>query len=526
MTGDGISIPPFPPAYRASGLLLHVTSLPSSYGIGDFGPAAVAWIDRLEQAGQSWWQALPLGPTGYGNSPYQSLSSFAGNAMVISPDWLIEDGLLRASDCQSGAFPEHEVDYSAVIPFKHRLLDTAWANFKGGARPDLRSAYQQFCHDRAHWLDDYALFWALKARFAGAYYLEWPAELVQREPAALERARRELADGIGLACFVQFLLLRQAERLKAHAHSKGLKLIGDLPFFVSPDSSDVWANPELFLLDERRRPRFVAGVPPDYFSAKGQLWGNPLYNWDALRQAGYGWWIDRLRSLLSHVDVIRLDHFRGFTAAWHVPAGAPTAESGNWRPGPGAEFFSAVQSQLGSLTFIAEDLGLVTPDVYALRDQFHLPGMRILQFAFDGHSDNPHLPHNYISNTVVFTGTHDNPTTRGWFEDLPADQRQNMWNYLKRPDGGTSEVAPALMGLAWSSVAALAMAPLQDLLNLGNEARMNVPGRADGNWRWRCTEEMLDSPAFEWVRNLTVSSRRFPALGTPKNTGAMEVVSR
>ena len=528
MTAGSLSIPPFPPAYRASGVLLHITSLPSPYGIGDVGPAALAWIDRLTQAGQSWWQALPLGPTGYGDSPYQPLSSFAGNALVISPGWLIEDGLLQASDCQSGPFPQHETDYDRVIPFKHQLLETAWAHFTAGARSDLRPAYEQFCHDQAHWLDDYALFRALKARFGGAYYLDWPAEFVRREPAALDRARRELADGIGLACFAQFLLFRQAERVKAHAHSKGLKLIGDLPFFVSPDSSDVWANPELFLLDERRRPRFVAGVPPDYFSTHGQLWGNPLYDWDALRQAGYRWWIDRLRSLLSHVDVIRLDHFRGFTAAWHVPAGAPTAESGTWRPGPGAEFFSAVQKELGSLPFVAEDLGLVTPDVSALRDQFHLPGIRVLQFAFDGHSDNPHLPHNYVTNSVVFTGTHDNPTTRGWFEDLPDDQRRNLWNYLQRPAGNSGEVAAALIGLAWPSRAALAMAPLQDLLNLGNEARMNVPGREDGNWRWRCTEEMLNSsPAFEWVRNLTKSSHRFGTLDTPNDTVAVEeVVSR
>jgi 4-alpha-glucanotransferase len=511
---------------RASGLLLHVTSLPSPYGIGDVGPTALAWIDRIQQAGQSWWQALPMGPTGYGDSPYQPVSSFAGNAMVISPDWLIEDGLLKANDIQSGAFPQHETDYNAVIPFKHQLLETAWAHFMGGARSDLRPAYEQFCHDQAHWLDDYALFRALKGRYENSYYLEWPAELVQREPAALDRARRELADRIGLACFAQFLLFRQAERLKAHAHSKGVELIGDLPFFVSPDSSDVWANPELFLLDERRRPRFVAGVPPDYFSATGQLWGNPLYDWDALRQAGYRWWIDRLRSLLNHVDMIRLDHFRGFMAAWHVPAGAPTAESGTWRPGPGAELFSAVQKELGSLPFIAEDLGLVTADVYALRDQFHLPGMRVLQFAFDGHSDNPHLPHNYVTNAVVYTGAHDNPTTRGWFEDLPQDQRLNMWNYLQRPAGNSDEAAPALMGLAWSSTAALAMAPLQDLLNLGNEARMNVPGRADGNWRWRCTEEMLSSPAFEWVRNLTKSAHRFRAMDAPTDTRAMEVGSR
>jgi 4-alpha-glucanotransferase len=511
---------------RTSGLLLHVTSLPSPYGIGDVGPSALAWIDRLQAAGQNWWQSLPLGPTGYGNSPYQSLSSFAGNGLVISPDWLIEDGLLRASDCQHGVFPQHEVDYDAVVPFKHQLLETAWANFTAGLRSDLRPAYEQYCHDQAHWLDDYALFRALKGRFGGAYYLDWPKELVKREPAALDRARRDLADQVGLACFVQFVLSRQTERLKAHAHGKGVKLIGDLPFFVSADSSDVWANPELFLLDEQRRPRFVAGVPPDYFSATGQLWGNPVYNWDALRATSYRWWTDRLRSLLTHVDVIRLDHFRGFIAAWHVPAGAPTAESGTWRPGPGAELLNAVQKELGPLPFIAEDLGQITPDVYAVRDQFNLPGMRILQFAFDGHSDNPHLPENYVTDAVVYTGTHDNPTTRGWYEDLPGDQQRNLWNYLKRSEGNSSEVAPALMGLAWSSRAALAMAPLQDLLNLGNEARMNVPGRADGNWRWRCTVDMLSDDAFERIRNLTKSSNRFGAMGTSNIDKVLEVLSR
>ena len=392
------------------------------------------WIDwrRPAKAGGS---RLPLGPTGYGNSPYQPLSSLAANGLLASPDWLMEDGLLRPSDCQTDSFPDAEVDYDSVIPFKHQLLEKAWANFQAGSRADLRVAYEQFSNDQGHWLDDYALFRALKAKFRGAYYLEWPKELVQREPAALDKARRELADPVGLACFVQFLLYRQADRLKAHAHEKGVKLIGDLPFFVSPDSSDVWANPELFLLDEQRRPRFVAGVPPDYFSAQGQLWGNPVYNWEALRQTGYRWWIGRLRALLTHVDVIRLDHFRAFAAAWHVPAGAPTAQVGNWVPGPGAEFFNAVQRELGDLPFIAEDLGMITPDVYALRDQFQLPGMRILQFAFDGHSDNPHLPQNYVSNTVVYTGTHDNPTTRGWYEDLPEDQRQNLWKYLKRPAG-------------------------------------------------------------------------------------------
>ncbi len=525
MIEDPVRVPPFPADYRASGLLLHVTSLPSRYGIGDFGPDALSWIDRLAAAGQCWWQSLPLGPTGYGNSPYQPLSSLAANGLLVSPEWLIEDGLLQAGDCQPGSFPDTEVDYNAVIPFKLRLLEKAWANFNAGARPDLRTAYEQFSSDQAHWLDDYALFRALKAKFNGAYYLEWPKELIQREPAALDQARRELADQVGLARFVQFVLFRQSDRLRAHARSKGVRLIGDLPFFVSPDSSDVWANPDLFLLDSERRPRFVAGVPPDYFSATGQLWGNPVYNWDALRATGYRWWIARLRALLAHVDAVRLDHFRGFIAAWHVPAGAPTAQTGQWLPGPGADLFNAVQSELGSLPLIAEDLGDITPDVYALRDQFHLPGMRVLQFAFDGRSDNPHLPSNYAGNAVIYTGTHDNPTTRGWFEDLPEEQRQNVWKYLKRAPGTSGDAAPALMQLAWSSKAALAIAPLQDLLNLGNEARMNVPGRADQNWRWRCTEALLESPAFEWLRGLTKSSNR-RGISAASNVGkVLEAVS-
>jgi 4-alpha-glucanotransferase len=520
-----VNLPPFPPQYRASGVLLQVTSLPSPYGIGDVGPAAMAWVDRLYEAGQSWWQALPLGPTGYGDSPYQPLSSFAGNELLISPDWLIEEGLLRASDCAGHTFPAGAVEYEAVVPFKHRLLEMAWTNFSVGARPDLLPAYELFCHDHAHWLEDYALFRALKGRYNGDYYLDWPAELVQRSPAALARARRELANEIAQVCFAQFLLFRQGARLKQYAEAKGVRLIGDLPFFVSPDSSDVWANPELFLLDEHHRPRVVAGVPPDYFSVQGQLWGNPIYDWDALRRTGYRWCIDRLRALLAHVDVIRLDHFRAFAAAWHIPAGAPTAQSGLWVAGPGAEFFSAVQAELGGLPFIAEDLGLITPDVSALRDQFHLPGMRVLQFAFDGHSNNPYLPHNYAPNTVVYTGTHDNATTRGWYEDAPDSQRKSLWKYLKRPGGESGEAASALLGLAWSSVAALAMAPLQDLLNLGSEARMNVPGRAEGNWRWRCTEAMLRAPAFQWLRDLTKTTNRSGAFRGPQPAGLVEVAS-
>ena len=505
---DGpVTVPPFPPDYRGSGLLLHVTSLPSPYGIGDLGPSAFSWVDRLHASGQRWWQSLPLGPTGYGDSPYQSMSSFAGNDMLISPEILITDGLLTANDCDSN-FPSGVVDYDAVIPFKTRLLQTAWNNFKAGTRADLREDYGEFRTQHEHWLEDYALFRALKVRYQGAYYLNWPEELVQRRPVALAAARRELANEIDQVCFAQFLLFRQGDQLKAHAHSKGVGLIGDLPFFVSPDSSDVWANPELFLLDERRQPRFLAGVPPDYFSAQGQLWGNPVYNWDALRATGYRWAIDRIRALLAHVDAIRLDHFRGFAAAWHVPAGAATAQSGQWVQGPGANFFEVFLKELGQVPFVVEDLGIITPDVQLLRDQFQLPGTRVLQFAFDGHADNPYLPRNFVTNTVVYTGTHDNPPTREWYDELPDYQRQNFWSYLNRAPGPSADAASALVGLAWSSKAALAIAPLQDVLNLGAESRMNVPGRAAGNWRWRVRPEVLSASALEWLREVTTSSGR------------------
>ena len=512
-SGEPVRIPPFPADYRASGLLLHVTSLPSAHGIGDLGSSAFSWVNRLHDAGQRWWQALPLGPTGYGDSPYQPMSSFAGNAIVISPGSLILDELLSAKDCEN-QFPSDVVDYDAVVPFKIRLLETAWKNFKAGRRRDLRPQYDEFCTKQEHWLEDYALFRALKAKHNGAYYLDWPEDLVQRMPGALASARRELANQIDQVRFAQFLLFRQGDQLKAFAHSKGVRLIGDLPFFVSPDSSDVWANPELFLLDESRRPRFVAGVPPDYFSATGQLWGNPVYNWDALRATGYRWAIDRVRALLAHVDAIRLDHFRGFAAAWHIPAGAPTAQSGQWVQGPGASFFEALHNELGHLPFIVEDLGIITPDVQLLRDQFQLPGTRVLQFAFDGHADNPYLPHNFIHNTVVYTGTHDNAPTREWYEELPDYQRQNFWSYLKRTPGERSEAAFALISLAWSSMAALAIAPLQDVLNLGAESRMNVPGRASGNWRWRSQEHMQADRAFDQLQELTKTSKRSGA-GVP-----------
>jgi 4-alpha-glucanotransferase len=488
---------------------MHVTSLPSPYGIGDLGTAAYAWVDRLHDAGQRWWQALPLGPSGCGNSPYSALSSFAGNTLLVSPDLLIEDGLLSPSDCEEGRrLPKNVVDFDSVIAFKHRLLEQAWRNFDSSARPELGADFERFCSEEAHWLDDYSLFRALKAHLQGADLLDWPKDLLRRNPSALARARHDLADEINESRFGQFLLSRQGSRLKEYAHRRGVFLIGDLPLFVSLDSSDVWANPECFQLDANRRPRFVAGVPPDYFSAHGQLWGNPVYDWEVLCRSGYRWCIDRLKSLLAHVDVIRLDHFRAFCAAWHVPPTAKTAQHGHWVSGPGAVFFEAVRADLGHLPFIAEDLGIITPDVVALRDQFELPGTRVFQFGFDGNPGNPHLPHNYVSNTVAYTGTHDNDTTRGWFESLPDPVRQAARNYSRKAGNGTGEVVWEFIESVWSSKSGVAIAPLQDLLNLGVEGRMNVPGVATGNWRWRCIEEMLKPSIFERLRDLTTSAGR------------------
>jgi len=512
-------LPPFKPGARSSGVLLHVTSLPSPYGIGDVGPAAFQWVDRLHDAGQRWWQALPLGPTGCGNSPYSSLSSFAGNPLLVSPDLLIEDGLLSSRDCVIGrGLPKRVVDFEAVTVFKHRLLDQAWRNFDSAAPPELRAEFDLFCSEEKHWLDDYAMFRALKVRFGGAHFLDWPQDLIRRDSSAMAHARCDLAEEIEKGLFGQFLLSRQGERLKNYAHDHGVLLIGDLPFFVSLDSSDVWANPQCFQLDANLRPEFVAGVPPDYFSAKGQLWGNPVYDWEALHRSGYRWCLDRFKSLLAHVDLIRLDHFRAFCAAWHVPPNAKTAEPGHWVPGPRAAFFEAVRAELGHLPFIAEDLGIITPDVVALRDQFELPGIRVFQFGFDGNPHNPHLPHNYGPNTVAYTGTHDNNTTRGWFESLPENVRQAARTYAMTAGAGSGEIAWDFVRLVWSSKAGLAIAPLQDLLNLGVEGRMNVPGVATGNWRWRCTEEMLNTSIFERLHELTSSARRTPAFRVEPHT--------
>lgn len=515
----------FPVGYRASGILLHITSLPSPYGIGDMGPTALSWIDRLAEAGQTYWQFLPLGPSGFGGSPYSSSSSFACNWLLISPDELIADGLLQQGEVAGCLFSRSTVDYDAVRAFKDRLLHAVCDQFDVRSSKNLKSDFETFCREHAHWLDDYALFEALKTTLGGNSYLDWPQELVQRKPAALNKARRELAQQIDRYRLAQFLLFRQGKRLKKYAEAREVRLIGDLPFFVASDSCDVWANPELFLLNRFYRPQVVAGVPPDYFAAHGQLWGNPVYNWEAIRDTGYRWCIDRICALLSHVDLIRLDHFRGFAAAWHVSANAKTARSGKWVPGPDADFFCAIEKELGILPFIAEDLGLITPDVHALRDRFHLPGTRVLQFAFDGRPDNPYLPQNFVPNTVVYTGTHDNNTTRGWYEELSAEQQEVVCRNLHRTKLPNAEAARALIQQASSSVAALAIVPLQDLLNLGAEARMNIPGQAEGNWCWRCTDEMLSESAMQWLQELTTIFNRLPACKIPPLTSPVADIS-
>jgi 4-alpha-glucanotransferase len=499
---------PFAPEYRAAGILLHVTSLPSRFGIGDLGPSAVAWIDRLAEAGQSWWQVLPLGATGYGHSPYQALSSFAANPLVISPQALIEDDLLKASDCSGESFACDYVEFDRVALFKEKVLRRAWQNYRNGARKDLRDAFEQFCHEKASLQSEPALFMALSAKFDHAPFLQWPQEFVRRESTAIARAKEDFSEAIDEFRFGQFLLLRQWTTLKQHANRRGIKILGDLPIFVSPNSSDVWANPELFLLDDQLKPRVVAGVPPDYFSADGQLWGNPIYDWDALKRTGYRWWIDRLQSRLNYLDAIRIDHFRGFEAAWHIPAGAPTAAPGQWVPGPGADFFDQVRHALGGLPLLAEDLGLITPAVTALRDQFQLPGMRVLQFAFNGDPNNPHLPHHCLHNGVIYTGTHDNDTTRGWYNTLPENERGHFWRYIGRSGGEPHEAVWEMIRLAWNSPAALAIVPLQDLLGLGSSARMNIPGRADGQWRWRCSADALDGVPWQRLFDLTQEAQR------------------
>jgi 4-alpha-glucanotransferase len=488
---------------RLSGILLHPTSLPGRYGIGDLGPEADRWIEFLASAGQRLWQILPLGPTGYGNSPYQCFSAFAGNPWLVSPDRLLAEGLVSADVLERAPrFPAARVDYAGVIAWKRALLAGAVERFRTGAGGRaLREEFDAFRVEHEDWLDDYALFMALKESHDQVAWTAWPAPLARRDAAALADARRRLEGAIEDHRFQQFLFFRQWTALRALAHRRGVAVLGDIPIFVAHDSADVWARRELFRLDAAGRPTAVAGVPPDYFSRTGQLWGNPLYRWEVLKRDGYAWWIERFRRTLALVDRVRLDHFRGFHAYWAVPAGHTTAERGRWVRGPGSRFFNAVRAAIGDLPIVAEDLGEITPEVYALRDRLGLPGMKILQFAFGADADNPFLPHRFPAHCVAYTGTHDNDTTRGWYEQssTPAE-RERARAYLGT-DG--RDIAWDLIRLAQASVADTAIAPLQDVLDLGTAARMNYPGREEGNWEWR----------FEWAQLSDSHAARLRHLG-------------
>jgi 4-alpha-glucanotransferase len=475
---------------RSSGIILHPTSLPGNYGIGDIGPEAYHWLDFLEETGCAIWQVLPLGPTGYGDSPYQCFSAFAGNPYLISPDLLLQDGLLYPDDLiDRPNFPEERVDYGAVIPWKLSVLDRSFDRFIRAASPGTKEKYESFVTSQAAWLEDFALFMALKETHGGAPWPSWEDPLRDRQLEALLEAKRDLALLIERQKYRQFLFFKQWGNLRAYAKQKGIQIIGDIPIFVAHDSADVWAHPELFFLDPKGKPTVVAGVPPDYFSATGQLWGNPLYRWKVHRASGYAWWIDRIKAVLSLVDFIRLDHFRGFAGYWEVPGKATTAVKGKWKKGPGKHFFSVVKKTLGTLPILAEDLGVITADVEAIRDGFELPGMKILQFAFDAGPENKFLPHNYISNCVAYTGTHDNDTVLGWYQRVPEVEKDYYRRYFDR-DG--AHVSWDLIRGVWSSVAMFAIAPLQDFLELDNSARMNYPGNPSGNWTWRMVKGSIE----------------------------------
>ena len=485
---------------RSSGIILHPTSLPGPYGIGDLGPEAFAWIDSLAETGCGLWQILPLGPTGYGDSPYQCFSAFAGNPYLISPELLLDDKLLDESDLAGmPEFPPERVDFGAVIPWKLSLLDRAYARFEGSTPQPLRRAHRQFQEQHARWLDDFALFMALKEYHGGTPWTTWSPALRDRQPQALEDARRTLGTSIQRQIFRQFIFFRQWTALREYTTENKIHIIGDIPIFVAHDSADVWSHPELFTLDKTGQPDFVAGVPPDYFSPTGQLWGNPLYRWDVHKATGYAWWLERMRAVLNLVDIVRLDHFRGFAGYWEVGGDAKTAEKGRWVPGPGRDFLDTLQSALGDLPIIAEDLGVITPDVVSIREAYQLPGMKIMQFAFAGGPGDPFLPHHFTENCVVYTGTHDNDTVRGWYERVPEEEKAFYRRYLHR-DG--SNVSWDLIWACWGSVAVFSLAPLQDFLRLGNEARMNYPGNPSGNWTWRMPEGCLDESLEEQVQEI------------------------
>jgi len=488
---------------RSSGILFHPTSLPGKYGIGTLGKEAYAFIDFLKKSRQKLWQIFPLGPTGYGDSPYQSFSSFAGNPYLIDFDLLIEAHLLSEEDLRDVFFGDNEeyIDYGAIYNQKYPLLRKAYENFKSSDNHEMRENLEHFKRENASWLNDYSLYISLKNHFNGLPWNEWAHDIKNREHGAMEHYRNELADDIEYHNFIQFLFFKQWGDVKRYANENGIKIIGDIPIFVAADSSDAWANPEIFLFDEERKPVKVAGVPPDYFSATGQLWGNPLYNWQKLKETNYNWWVERVRANLSTCDIIRIDHFRGFEAYWAVPYGDDTAINGQWEPGPGIDLFNAIKSQLGELPIIAEDLGLMTQGVIDLREATGFPGMKILGFAFDSGEENDYLPHTYTKNCVVYTGTHDNDTLIGWFQKAKEEDRQFARDYLNsRSD---DEIHWDAIRGAWSSVASMAISPVQDFLGLGSEARINTPGVAAGNWQWRLRHGVLTDELAERIAKLT-----------------------
>ncbi len=497
---------------RAAGILLHPTSLPSAFGIGDFGAEAFQFVDFLVSARQTYWQVLPLGQTGYGDSPYQCFSAFAGNIYLISPEKLVDDGFLSGDDLQNAPeFPAGRVDFGAMIDFKLPLLKKAFDNFRQTSDQNIIDEFHDFCRENNFWLEDYALFRAIKFDQDQKSWQEWDEDLKLRRPEALEKARAELDDESFAQKFYQFAFFRQWSQLKNYANEKGVKIVGDVPIFVALDSSDVWCNPQEFKLNADGSPQVVAGVPPDYFSATGQLWGNPIYDWNRMRENNFSWWTARIYATLRLFDIVRVDHFRGFAAAWEVPATDETAERGAWVNVPGKELFQSLKNSLGELPFWAEDLGVITPDVEELRDSFGFPGMRILQFAFGGDAKNIDLPHNYINNSVAYTGTHDNDTTVGWFNSGAGSGSTRDDSQIKKEhdfclsylDSNGEEIHWDFIRAVWSSVAKSAVAPMQDLLGLGNDARMNLPASTSGNWYWQCKTGDFSDEIAERLRKWT-----------------------
>jgi 4-alpha-glucanotransferase len=485
---------------RSSGVLLHPTALPGPHGIGTLGADARGFIDFLAAAGQRIWQTLPLGPTGQGDSPYNALSAFAGNPLLIDLPTLVAWGDLAPADLTGGPASSGPVDFPAVHRFHEQCLDLAATNFFSRADSERRAGFFNFCAQHSGWLDDYALFVALRHHYNNRSWQQWPAPLRCRETHALADWRLRLVSAVANEQYRQFAFFTQWQFLKDYANSRGIRIFGDLPIFVALDSADVWANQQLFRLDVEGHPTEVAGVPPDYFSTTGQRWGNPLYRWENHLTDGFAWWLDRFRAELQRADLVRIDHFRGFQACWAIPAHHPTAISGHWEDTPGRALFTALQAAIPDLPIVAEDLGVITAEVEALRSDFGFPGMKILQFAFDSGSDNPYLPHNFSVDCVVYTGTHDNPTTRGWWDCLPESQRRQIGRYLGRT---TPEIPWDLIRLASASVAHLCILPCQDLLGLGDEARFNRPGKADGNWRWRLRRGQLTAALAEQLAELT-----------------------